>query len=70
MRPLSYYDNAKPGDEVSWQTINGTMTGTVTAVDDAGVHVSVLGGGDMILTTRRAMQVAWERKGRPKYRTI
>ena len=70
MRPLSYYDNAKPGDEVSWQTINGTMTGTVTAVDDAGVHVSVLGGGDMILTTRRSMAAMWERKGRPKYRTI
>lgn len=70
MRPLSYYDNAKIGDEVCWQTINGEQRGTVKAVNFAGVHVAVKGGGDMILTTRDSMRFAWERKGRPQYRHI
>lgn len=57
-------DLLKVGDRATWQSINRVYSGTVTKVDDRGVHVAVDGGGYMLLGTIRSIQAAAEERKR------
>lgn len=48
---MRFYDHAKIGDSVTWDSVNGYRTGIVRDITPAGVVVTVDGGGDMILST-------------------
>lgn len=57
-------DLLKVGDRATWQAINRPCSGTVTKVDDRGVHVAVDGGGFMLLGTLHSIKVAAEERKR------
>lgn len=52
------YDTTKVGDRVSWNGLNRTYHGTVSAEMDQGLIVDVDGGGVMILSTTRSIKWA------------
>ena len=52
------YDTTKVGDRVSWNGLNRTYHGTVSAKTDQGLIVDVDGGGVMILSTTRSIKWA------------
>ena len=52
------YDTTKVGDRVSWNGLNRTYYGTVSAETDQGLIVDVDGGGVMILSTNRSISYA------------
>ena len=58
------YDTTKVGDRVSWNGLNRTCYGTVSAETDQGLIVDVDGGGAMILSTPRSIRYAAEERKR------
>ena len=57
-----YGDLLDIGDRATWRTINGERSGIVIGIDDQGVMVAIDGGGLMLLSTTRSMEVAKQRR--------
>lgn len=57
-----YGDLLDIGNRATWRTINGERSGIVIGIDDQGVMVAIDGGGLMLLSTTRSMEVAKQRR--------
>lgn len=56
------HDNLKVGDRVTWNSVNGTPSGIVEAVDEHGVLVRLPSGKYTILATPESLNYERERR--------